>query len=258
MNTHDIKQLLERIAGGDVSPAEGFERLRAMPFDDIGCAKHDAHRVLRNGFSEVIYCEHKAPQDVVRITGAMMEKGFNVLGTRASEEVAAHLRAAFPRVDYDDVSRTFRVVSKDPNPLPGTLVIACGGTADLPVAEEARRTAAFFGLECKRLYDVGVAGIHRVLAHIDDIREADVVIAVAGMEGALPSVLGGLTERPIIAVPTSVGYGAHLGGLTALFAMLGSCSEGIAVTNIDNGFGAACAALRIIRRIPHVIPPRSG
>jgi NCAIR mutase (PurE)-related protein len=247
MNQSSIQELLEGIAAGKVSPADALNRLRSMPFDDVGCAKHDSHRVLRNGFSEVIYCEHKKAADVVNITEAMVGKGFNVLGTRASAETAARLKSQFPSVDYDAVSRTFRIDSRNPQPLPGSLVIACGGTADLPVAEEARRTAAFFGIEGKRLYDVGVAGIHRVLAGLDDLRSADAVIAVAGMEGALPSVLGGLIDKPIIAVPTSVGYGANLGGLTALFAMLNSCSEGIAVTNIDNGFGAACAAIRIIR-----------
>lgn len=248
MDANFIKQLLDDVSTGKLQPVEAFERLKALTYDNLGCAKYDTHRVLRNGFSEVIYCEQKRPEDILRITKSMSEKGYNVFGTRANLSVAEALRAEFSNLDYDEVSRTFRITVRDIEPLNGSLAIACGGSADLPVAEEAYRTAQFFGSEASRFYDVGVAGIHRVLSHIDDMRSSDVVIAVAGMEGALPSVLGGLVDCPIIAVPTSVGYGTNLGGLTALFAMLNSCSEGISVTNIDNGFGAACAALRILRR----------
>ncbi len=248
MNPSLIKQLLDHVATGAVKPEDALDKLRAMPFDDVGCAKHDAHRVLRSGFCEAIYCAHKTPDDVVRITRAMQEKGYNVLGSRADAAMGACLTRELKNIEYDPTSRTFQLIVHPIEPLRGTLAIVCGGTADIPVAEEARRTAAFFGLESRAFYDVGVAGLQRVLAHIDDIKKTDAVIAVAGMEGALPSVLGGLIDNPLIAVPTSVGYGANLGGLTALFAMLNSCAEGITVTNIDNGFGAACAAIRIIRR----------
>ncbi len=248
MDTNRIRDLLENVAQGRTTPAEAFKRLRSMPYEDVGCAKHDMHRVLRNGFCEVIYCDHKVPDDVIRIAKAMRDRGCNVFGTRADDAVGRRLVEECEGVIYDALSRTFRIMVSSVDPIKGRLAIACGGTADIPVAEEARQTAAFFGLEARRFYDVGVAGLPRVLKHIEDLKSADAVIAVAGMEGALPSVLGGLIEAPIIAVPTSVGYGAHLGGLTTLLAMLNSCSEGIVVTNIDNGFGAACAAVRIIRQ----------
>jgi len=244
-----IKKLLEEVALGRLNPNDAMDKLSVLPFHDVGCAKHDSHRILRNGFAEVIYCENKKPQHVIDITKAMTAKDYNVLGTRVSEDAADQLCKEFSNLDYDPISRTYRITLNDIKPLPGRLSIACGGTADLPVAEEARRTVEFFGLEPKRFYDVGIAGLHRVLSNIDDLKHSDVVIAVAGMEGALPSVLGGLIECPIIAVPTSVGYGTNMAGLTPLFAMLNSCSEGISVTNIDNGFGAACAAIRIIRRL---------
>jgi NCAIR mutase (PurE)-related protein len=249
MDKIKLKELLEEIAGGNCSPADGFAQLSSMPFDDIGCAKHDTHRFLRNGFSEVIYCEGKSPEDVVRITNSLIEKKNNVFGTRLKPEHVEALLANTSKIDICERSRTFQILNRDREQVKGKLTIACGGTADIPVAEEAWRTANFFGLEATRVYDVGIAGIHRTFAHLNVLRSADAVIAVAGMEGALPSVVGGLIDSPIIAVPTSIGYGANLGGLTALFAMLNSCSEGISVTNIDNGFGAACAAMRIIRRL---------
>lgn len=248
MDKSKLKELLEEIAAGNCSPADGFAELSQMPFNDIGCAKHDTHRFLRNGFSEVIYCEGKSSDDIVRITQSMCEKNHNVFGTRLKPEHVKALRASTSKIDICEKSRTFQIFNRDREQVNGTLAIACGGTADIPVAEEAWRTANFFGLEATRVYDVGVAGIHRTFAHLEELKSADALIAVAGMEGALPSVLGGLVESPIIAVPTSIGYGTNLGGLTALFAMLNSCSEGISVTNIDNGFGAACAAMRIIRR----------
>lgn len=249
MNKIILKELLEEIAKGNCSPVDALDRLSQMPFSDIECAKHDTHRFLRNGFSEVIYCEGKTPEDVLRITNSMIEKDHNVFGTRLKLEHAEVLRASTSKIDICEKSRTFQILNRDREQMSGSLAIACAGTADIPVAEEAWRTANFFGLEAKRIYDVGVAGIHRTFAHLEELRSADAVIAVAGMEGALPSVIGGLVDSPIIAVPTSIGYGTNLGGLTALFAMLNSCSEGISVTNIDNGFGAACAAMRIIRRL---------
>lgn len=216
-------------------------------FDGVEFAKVDSHRHLRNGFSEVIYCQGKTIEQILSITKKMLANGVNVLGTRASEETGRKICAEFEKADYDSLSGTFRIIKHDIKPLRGKLAILAAGTADIKVAEEAKRTAQFFGAEAKTYYDVGVAGLHRLLSHVKELEEYDVLIAVAGMEGALPSVLGGLVSMPVIAVPTSVGYGANFSGVTPMLAMLNSCSEGITVVNIDNGFGAACAALRILR-----------
>lgn len=207
----------------------------------------DEHRHLRNGFSEVIYCQGKTVQHVVAIAGKMIELGKNVLGTRAGAELGEKICAEYKEANYDSLSRTFEIIRHDITPLKGNIALLAAGTADIQVAEEARRTLKFFGIEAKIFYDVGVAGIHRILKHAEELQDFSAIIAVAGMEGALPSVVGGLVSKPIIAVPTSVGYGANFNGITPLLAMLNSCSEGITVVNIDNGFGAACAALRIIR-----------
>lgn len=247
MDAKMIKNLLEEVAAGKKSPSDATELLRDMPFADLGVAKHDSHRVLRNGFSEVILCEWKKTDHLIRIIDEMMGRNLNIFGTRASEEKAKAICERFPKVDYDSTSRTFKIINRPTSPEPGKLAIMCAGTADMSVAEEARRTAEFFGIEATRYYDVGVAGLHRLMGCIDLLRGMDAVVVAAGMEGALPSVVGGLVPIPIIAVPTSVGYGANLGGITALLGMLNSCSEGITVVNIDNGFGAACAALRVIR-----------
>lgn len=244
-----LKQLLEDVSSGRVSPADAIGRLKDLPFADFGIAKHDAHRVLRNGFSEVVLCEGKKIEHLIRIVGEISARGHNVFGTRASEEAGRLLVEHFPKIDFDSVSRTFRLDNCPNEPIAGKIAILCAGTADIPVAEEARCTAAFFGVESSRHYDVGVAGLHRLIGCMDLLGDADVVIAAAGMEGALPSVVGGLVPSPVIAVPTSAGYGVNLGGINALMSMLGSCSEGISVVNIDNGFGAACAALRILRKI---------
>ncbi|MBI2092008.1 MAG: nickel pincer cofactor biosynthesis protein LarB [Deltaproteobacteria bacterium] len=217
-----------------------------MPFDEMDFAKLDGHRAIRNGFSEVIYCQNKTNDQVVTIAGKMIEKGSNVFGTRASIELGAEIRNEFKNAEHDALSATFQIIAHDVTPLSGKVAILAAGTADLKVAEEAKRTLNFFGAEAKTYYDVGVAGIHRLFAQIKGLEEYDCLIAIAGMEGALPSVVGGLISKPIVAVPTSVGYGANFGGITPLLAMLNSCSEGITVVNIDNGFGAACAALRII------------
>lgn len=250
MRRDEILQLLHAIADGRERPEGAFERLAQMPFAELGeVAKFDGHRALRNGFQETVLCEGKEPDHLVAIVRALREEGKTVLATRASSAAAEALRAIDPALDYDATSRTICVGQRRGEPMPGALAIVCAGTADLPVAEEARRTAAFFGIEARRHYDVGVAGIHRLFAGLDELRQADAVIVVAGMEGALPSVVGGLIAAPIVAVPTSVGYGASAGGVAALLGMLSSCAEGIAVVNIDNGFGAACAALRILRAL---------
>lgn len=208
----------------------------------------DHGREERNRFREVIFCERKRPEHLLEIVARLLEKGENVFGTRCDAQTAARLREEFPRLHYDAVSRTLECVQKPPEPLSARLGLLAAGTADVPVAEEAWRTARFYGAEAARFYDVGVAGLHRLLSRLDALRECDVLIVVAGMEGALPSVVGGLVRVPVIACPTSVGYGSHFSGLASLLAMLNSCSEGISVVNIDNGFGAACAALRILRR----------
>lgn len=256
MDIKMIKKILEEVEKGRKSAEEAANEFRHLPFADLEVCKHDSHRSLRNGFSEVILCEGKDSEHLTRIVKALAEKGINVFGTRADEGTGRTLvqelskdLPANSRMDYDRISRTFCVLNKEIEPSAGKLAIICAGTADLPVAEEARRTASFFGVEAKKFYDVGVAGLHRLVSCLDDLREADCAIVVAGMEGALPSVVGGLISCPIVSVPTSVGYGANLKGFSALLTMLNSCSEGITVVNIDNGFGAACAALRIIRKI---------
>ena len=247
MLKEDILKILEDVAGGKSAPNEALAQLRHLPFEEMGFAKVDSHRHIRNGFSEVIYCQGKTVEQVVGIAGKMFEKGMNVLGTRCDEETGRCLCEAFKKCDYDKLSSTFQLLNHKPTIIKGSVAILAAGTADSKTAEEARRTVEFFGASAKAFYDVGVAGIHRLFANIKEMDKFDVLIAVAGMEGALPSVLGGLVSKPIVAVPTSVGYGSSLGGITPLFAMLNSCSEGITVVNIDNGFGAACAALRILK-----------
>lgn len=207
----------------------------------------DHQRKERNGFHEVILASHKTISQLTAIVREFIESQKNVFLTRLSEEDAAELTKQFHGFSYDPLSRTGGWLARAPEPRKGKIAIACAGTADAVVAEEAYRTAQFYGFEPARFYDVGVAGLHRLLNCLEEIKKNDVVICVAGMEGALPSVLGGLIDLPIIAVPTSVGYGVHLQGLSTLAAMLNSCSEGICVVNIDNGFGAACAAMRILR-----------
>jgi len=247
MDRKDIKKILDDVARGSVSSEGALEALSSLPFADMGVAKHDGHRVLRNGFTEVILCEGKRTEHVVRIVGDAIARGMSVFGTRADAEVQGAIRSLFPDTDVCELSRTFRHVKSGPEPVPGRLAVLAAGTADIAVAEEAVRTAQFFGVEPARHYDVGVAGIQRLLSCLESLRDVDVAVVVAGMEGALPSVVGGLLPAPIIAVPTSIGYGANFKGVAALLGMLNSCSEGISVVNIDNGFGAACAALRILR-----------
>lgn len=250
MDRAALRTLLEGLVGGTVEIAGAMRQLGTWPAQDLAIATLDAQRPLRNGFSETVYCQGKSPEHLLAIVRAIVDRGQNVLGTRCTPEAAAQLQALFPQVHYDAVSRCVAIIQQPVVPLPGRLSIVAAGTADLSVAEEARRTAAFCGVEASTHYDVGVAGLHRLLQQLDRLRASDVSIVVAGMEGALPSVLGGLVAHPLIAVPTSTGYGANLHGLTPLFAMLNSCAEGVTVVNIDNGFGAACAALRILRALP--------
>ena len=208
----------------------------------------DLTRAQRNGFSESIFCEGKTFEQISKAIQGMREAGLNILGTRASSELGEKLEKQFQGLSYHTLSKTFQLIQRPPSLISQTLGILAAGTSDLSVAEEAAQTLKFYGVEAKRFYDVGVAGLHRLLSQLDEVRTLDVVIVVARMDGALPSVVGGLINAPVIACPTSVGYGVHHKGLTTLNAMLNSCSEGITVVNIDNGFGAACAALRILRK----------
>ncbi len=213
---------------------------------DLGFARLDMSREERTGLPETVYCPGKTPQQLIDILRAFKERGVAVLCTRCDERQAAAVKATEPDAEYDAVSRTLHLRGRGAPTLPGVVAVCTGGTADIPVAEEAARSALYFGAEVQRFYDVGVAGLHRLLGCLADIRRAQVVIAVAGMEGALGSVIAGLVKVPVIAVPTSVGYGASFQGLAPLLSMLNTCAEGLSVVNIDNGFGAAVQACRIL------------
>lgn len=244
MNT-DIRKLLEGVSEGSVSVEDALLKLKTKPFEDIGYAKVDMHRKLRQGAAEVIYGAGKTSEQVIGIIDTMLKNGQDtILITRLSEESASIVEKSHPMKYYKDAQ--CGIVGQMPVPDGiGKIVVATGGTSDIPVAEEAALTAAFLGNEVVRLYDVGVAGLHRTLAHLDEIMNASVIIAIAGMEGALASVIGGLADCPVIAVPTSVGYGASFNGLSALLSMLNSCASGVSVVNIDNGFGAGYIASMI-------------
>jgi NCAIR mutase (PurE)-related protein len=231
-----------------MAPRAALERLRHLPFEDIAFARIDHHRALRQGHPEVVFCQGKTPEQVVAICERLEAASGSFLGTRATEPIATRLRARFPRVSWNQLARTVHLSAPERLAQPvatGAILVVSAGTSDLPVAEEAAVVAEVFGHTVERLVDVGVAGVHRVLAAADQLQRARVIIVVAGMEGALPSVVGGLVKVPVIAVPTSVGYGASFGGLAALLSMLNSCAAGVTVVNIDNGFGAAAAASRI-------------
>lgn len=254
MRDDDLRQLVERVARGEVAPARAAElllgELRALPFDDLGFARVDHHREVRQGFPEVIFGQGKSPAQVAEIAASLANRGQALLVTRASREVFEAVEGRVPGATYHEQARLVaRPVGPSP-PAVGCIVVAAAGTSDLPVAEEAAISAEIMGNRVDRLYDVGVAGIHRLLGERHRLEAARVVIVVAGMEGALPSVVGGLVRAPIIAVPTSVGYGASFGGLAALLGMLNSCATGVAVVNIDNGFGAASIASRINQPVP--------
>ena len=241
----DTRKILEDIASGKLSVDDALISLKTEPFDDIGYAKVDLHRKIRQGSSEVIYGEGKTPEQIIGIIRSMKEHGQDrILITRLSKEKADAVSAEHD-IRYSEISRIGIAGENAPADGVGKIVIVTGGTSDIPVAEEAALTAEFLGNEVMRLYDVGVAGIHRLLAHKEMIFGASVIIAVAGMEGALASVVGGMADCPVIAVPTSVGYGAALGGISALLSMLNSCASGVSVVNIDNGFGAGYMASMI-------------
>lgn len=241
----DVKRLLERVRDGSVSVDDALLQLKMSPFEDIGYAKVDLHRKIRQGAAEVIYGAGKTPEQIAGIVAAMDAHGQNrILITRMSPEAAAYVEKTV-ELDYRPLSRVGIVGGFPDADGIGKVVIATGGTSDIPVAEEAALTAQVLGSEVVRLYDVGVSGVHRLLSHMELIMEASVIIAIAGMEGALASVVGGLADCPVIAVPTSVGYGASFGGVSALLSMLNSCASGVSVVNIDNGFGAGYLANRI-------------
>ena len=247
-NNDTLRELLNGIKEGTLAVEEGMDRLRDLPFLDIGHTKIDLHRSLRNGFPEVIYAEGKTPGQVAEIFGHMRAHG-NILATRVSEEAAARVLEAFPDAEYNPLARTLTSIKREIRYRQGEIAVITAGTSDLPVAEEARVTCEALGSRARIISDVGVAGIHRLFNRLEEIRKATAIIVVAGMEGALSSVVGGLVDQPIIAVPTSVGYGANFSGLSALLGMLTSCASGVTVVNIDNGFGAACAACKINNQI---------
>ena len=241
MNKQEMLAALRSVADGSLSPEDMLAKLKQAPFEDIGCARIDHHRSVRQGAGEVIYGAGKTPEQILSICRAMIANGDeNILITRMHAEAAETVGMEIP-LFYDPMSR-IGIARRNPRPRTGCIVIASGGTSDLPVCEEAALTAENYGSRVVRLYDVGVAGIHRLLSNMEVLSRARVVIAVAGMEGALASVVGGLVDCPVIAVPTSVGYGASFNGLSALLSMLNSCSSGVSVVNIDNGFGAGYLA----------------
>ncbi|MFQ5599433.1 MAG: nickel pincer cofactor biosynthesis protein LarB [Candidatus Krumholzibacteriia bacterium] len=245
----DLQELLEAVRSGRTSTAEAFERLRDLPFADLGVAHIDHHRQLRLGFPEVIFCAGKTPDDVATIAAHMAERGSAVLGTRCSRQVFDAVRARLPKAQYNERGRTFRLSAGKPRRVRGRVGVITAGTSDLSVAEEAVETLRAAGTASEPVYDVGVAGLHRLLANRDKLAACDILIVVAGMEGALASVVAGMSGKPTIAVPTSVGYGASFGGLAALLGMLNSCAVGVTVVNIDNGFGAAAAAALYLRQL---------
>jgi NCAIR mutase (PurE)-related protein len=243
-----VLELLHQVSSGAMAPEDAVRQLSMAPFESLDFATIDHHRALRQGYPEVVYGEGKNPQQVVAITERIMEHGRAALVTRTDASTRQALVARFPDAVVNEVGRTVRMGAQTPATRRATILIVTAGTSDLPVAEEAAESAIAMGNSVARLNDVGVAGIHRLLAQGDALTRAGVVIVVAGMDGALPSVVGGLVACPVIAVPTSIGYGASLGGLAALFTMLNSCASGVTVVNIDNGFGAAAAATRINNR----------
>jgi NCAIR mutase (PurE)-related protein len=248
MDRDSLKRLLGDVAEGKTGIDEAFERLRKLPFEDTGYARIDHHRELRRGFPEVIFCEGKTAGQIEGISKKIIEHGTDLLATRCSPEQFAAVKGSLKGAVYHEDARLFAVKQSEPEEK-GFVAVVAGGTSDRPVSEEAALTAHYFGCRVERFYDVGVAGIHRLFSSWEEISKADVIIVVAGMEGALASVVAGMAEAPVIAVPTSIGYGASFGGLAALLAMLNSCAGGVTVVNIDNGFGAAYAAAVICRKM---------
>jgi len=244
-----VKALLEQVKNGEVDTELAFSELKDLPFEDLEYANIDHHREIRNGFPEVIYCQGKRLEHIRGIIERMIPKGNNILATRANKEIYEYVKDLHEQIIFNEASGTIIVKQEAFGTTKHKVLVVTGGTSDVPVAEEAVETAMALGVSVEKLYDVGVAGIHRLLSRMEILKEASVIIAVAGMEGALPSVVGGLVDVPVIAVPTSVGYGSHFNGLASLLAMLNSCASGIGVVNIDNGFGAAYLASTMIRQM---------
>jgi pyridinium-3,5-biscarboxylic acid mononucleotide synthase len=250
MDIEKLRQLLDSVQKGELPVEAAMEQLRQLPYEDLGFANLDLHRALRNGMPEVVFCQGKTVEQATVILKKLWEHHDRVMGTRLTPDMAEAIRKEIPEAHYDPMSRLLTLVRTElpaqPGDAPYALVVT-GGTSDMPVAEEAAQTLEFFGARVQRAYDVGVAGIHRLFDRMDLITGAAVVLSVAGMEGALTSVVGGLVSCPVVGVPTSVGYGASFNGLSALLAMLNSCATGVSVVNIDNGFGAGVVAYRILQ-----------
>lgn len=247
MNQNQLEVLLQKVKQSEVSIEDAMQTLSSLPFDDLGFAMIDHHRNLRVGYPEVIYCEGKTIDQVIKIFENMSSRKVNVLATRASKSLYEAIKPLYMDAKYNEAGRVITLTLEEVKSTEDYIAIVAAGTSDLPVVEEAYETAVAFGNRVEKVVDVGVAGIHRLFARLDIIRGAKVVIVVAGMEGALASVVAGLVDKPVIAVPTSVGYGASFGGISALLTMLNSCASGVTVVNIDNGFGAAYAASQINR-----------
>ena len=248
MTRAELQKLLAKVASGGLSAEQALEKLRGFPFDDLGFARLDTHREIRTGIPEVVYGAGKTPEQVVTIAQRLVERGATLIATRITPEVATKVNALLPTVQYHPEARMLTSRGHEPPNARGHIAVVAAGTSDLPVAEEAAVTAEALETHVERITDVGVAALHRILDSRPALDRADAIVVVAGMEGALPSVVGGLTDRPVIAVPTSVGYGAAFEGLAALLGMLTSCAPGVSVVNIDNGFGAAVQAVLIARR----------
>lgn len=244
MNRSDLEKLITNIYNRKVIPEKALKILRHLPYEDLGFASVDHHRGIRQGFPEVIYCEGKSVRQITAIIKKMLKTGSDILATRATPEIFGKIKKIDKRADYNKEARTI-VIKNKTKKLKGMVLVATAGTSDIPVGEEAAVTAETMGSKVERVYDIGVAGIHRLLDKRERFMAARVIVVVAGMDGALASVVGGLVDKPVIAVPTSVGYGASFGGISALLSMLNSCASGVAVVNIDNGFGAGCLAHRV-------------
>lgn len=242
----ETREILEKVRSGEISIREAERYFKKQPYEEMGFARLDTHREIRTGFPEVVYCSGKTDEHLVSIYRKLLEQQGEVFGTRASEHQYQAVKEAIPQICYDEVSHILKLERTEKKHV-GCIAVCSAGTADIPVAEEAAQTAEFFGARVERVYDVGVCGIHRLLSELDIVQEANCVVAVAGMEGALASVIGGLVSNPVIAVPTSVGYGASMHGISALLTMLNSCANGIATVNIDNGYGAGYLAAQINR-----------
>jgi NCAIR mutase (PurE)-related protein len=247
MHEDKIKSLLEQLRAGTLDVDSALSKFKNLPYEDLGFAMVDHHRHLRTGCPETIFCEGKTIDQILRIAKNMLDKNVNIMATRANQKIFEALRKLGSKVEYHEAARIVIIKNSDIEKRPGTILVLSAGTSDIPVAEEAAVTAETLGNNVQRVFDVGVAGIHRILSQKEKIDNATVLVVVAGMDGALPSVVAGLTDKPVIAVPTSVGYGASFGGLAALLTMLNSCANGVTVVNIDNGYGAGYSASAINR-----------